>query len=172
MVRFRRSKRRGVRLDQSATLVSSWEPSTDVRGSGLLQRKLSIELHPATAAQLPDGKTVNYKSKRNSKSWEHDQGIHNDRRDLCRGRKASRHAHTDRIDQVGHAENVNGIGERSSQRRVPPKRDGGNYCEQPRERVADTGRQCKEAGKKAIIPERQENNSAVYADRVIRDQPP
>src|SRR5262249_18160212 len=119
------------------------------------------------------GKTVNYKSKRNSKGWNHDQRIHNDRGGLCSGgRKGTRHAHTDCIDQVGHAENVNGIGEWSSEGRLPPKRDDGNYCEQPRERVADTGWQCKEAGKKAVIPERQENNSAVYAGHLIRDQPP
>src|SRR5215813_9595417 len=148
-------------------------PSTDARGSGLLQCKLSIERHPATTAQLPDGKTVNYKSKRNSKGWNHDQRIHNDRRDLCRGgRKGTRHAHTDCIDQVGHAENVNGIAERSSEGRIPPKRDDGNYCEQSRERVADTGWQCKEAGKTAVIPERQENNAAVYAEYLVRDQPP
>src|SRR5215813_2867247 len=148
-------------------------PSTDARGSGLLQCKLSIERHPATTAQLPDGKTVNYKSKKNSKGWSHDQRIHNDRRDLSRrGRKDTRHAHTDCIDQIGQAENVHSIGERSSEGRVAPKRDDGNYCQQPRERVADTGWQRKEAGKKAVIPERQENHSAVYAGDLIRDQPP
>src|SRR6516164_2820760 len=153
--------------------ASTHLPQPTLRGSGLLQCKLPVELHPATAAQLPDGKAVNYKSQRNSKGWNHDQRIHNDRRDLWRGgRKDTRHAHTDCIDQVGHSENVHSIAERSSEGRVPPKRDDGNHCEQPRERVADTGWQCKEAGKKAVIPERQENNSAVYAKHLIRDQPP
>src|SRR4029077_16021006 len=48
---------------------SSTLPSTDVRGSGLLQCKLSVERHPATAAYCQMERTANYKSKRNSKGW-------------------------------------------------------------------------------------------------------